>query len=120
MTRWKRGALIAVCVLVVTYPACWFGLQHTEAYQLAQSFIRTDAEVASLLGPVREVTLPLFASYSFEVSGGTGSAVFEMAVDAEHSQARAFVDLRKRGVWEVTDARLVTPGGTSTRLEVPR
>jgi hypothetical protein len=120
MTRWQRGALIAGCAVLIAYPACWIGVQHTDAYRVAASFVQNDAGIAAAIGPVRQVTLPLLASYSIEVSGGTGSAVFEMAIEAERSQAKAFVGLRKRGVWEISEARLVTASGATTPLAVPR
>ena len=119
MKQWKRGALIAVGLLVIAYPAAWIGVQHTDAYLLAEAFIRNDAEVTRTIGAVERVTLPLFGTFSVEVSGGTGDAVFEMAVDADRGKASAFVDLRKRGVWEVTGARVVNPAGVATTLMVP-
>lgn len=116
MKRWVRGALVAVGLLVVAYPAAWVGVQHTDAYTLAESFIRNDAEVTRTIGAVERVKLPLFGTFSVEVSGGTGDAVFEMAIDAQRGKARAFVDLRKRGVWEITEARLVSSAGAVTPL----
>lgn len=106
MNKWKRWVLIAVILTAVAYPGAWLMVQQSDAYVDAETFIRNDQQVVEAIGSVRKVTLSPFG-YSLRYSGANGDASFELTVEAERESASAFVELQKRGVWEVKFARLI-------------
>ena len=106
MNKWKRWVLIAVVVTAIAYPGAWWMVQQSDAYIDAETFIRNDHQVLEAIGAVRKVKLSPFG-YSLEYSGANGDASFELSVEAERGSASAFIELQKRGVWEVKFARLI-------------
>jgi hypothetical protein len=119
VAKWKRWALIALAVVALSYPAAWLMARHSDAFAYAESFIRGDPQVAEVLGQVRQVGLSPFG-YSVRYVGAQGDASFELSVQGEKESATAFVELQKRGVWEVKFARLVRAGQQVTQLVPPR
>ena len=117
MNKWTRRVSIAIAVTVVAYPALWLGVQHSDAFAAARSFIQADARVAHAVGPVQEVSLAPFAGFSVEVSGASGNASFELTVAGAAGKAKAFVELHKLGDWTVRSARLIVPSGEVTTLD---
>ena len=102
-------------VTVIAYPAAWVMVQQSDAYINAESFIRNDHQVLESIGAVRKVRLSPFG-YSVKYSGANGDASFELSVEAERESATAFVELQKRGVWEVKFARLIRADQKVTQL----
>ena len=98
--------LIAAVIAVVSYPGSWLLVQQSDAYSDAEAFVRNDPRVVEALGAVRKVKLSPFG-YSLNYSGASGNASFEMAVEAERESATAFIELQKRGIWEIKLARLI-------------
>jgi hypothetical protein len=106
MNKWKRWVLIAVVITAIAYPGAWWMVQQSDAYFDSETFIRNDPQVVEAIGTVRKVSLSPFG-YSLRYSGANGDASFELTVEAERETASAFVELQKRGVWEVKFARLI-------------
>ncbi|WP_287806273.1 hypothetical protein [Diaphorobacter sp.] len=106
MNKWKRWALIAAVVTAIAYPGAWWMVQQSDAYIDAETFIRNDQRVLEAVGAIRKVKLSPFG-YSLGYSGANGDASFELSVEAERDSAFAFIELQKRGVWEVKFARLI-------------
>ena len=106
MNKWKRWALIAAVVTAIAYPGAWWMVQQSDAYIDAETFIRNDQRVLEAIGAIRKVKLSPFG-YSLRYSGANGDASFELSVEAERDSAFAFIELQKRGVWEVKFARLI-------------
>ena len=106
MNKWKRWVLIAVIVTAIAYPGAWLMVQQSDAYIDAEAFIRNDHQVLETIGAVRKVKLSPFG-YSLEYSGANGNASFELSVEAEREPATVYIELQKRGVWEVKFARLI-------------
>lgn len=117
MNKWTRRISIALAVTVVAYPALWLGVQQSDAFAAARSFVKADARVAHALGPVREVSLAPFADFSVEVTGASGNASFELTVAGATGKAKAFVELHKLGDWTIRSARLIAPSGAVTTLD---
>jgi hypothetical protein len=105
-TKWWRWAAIALAIVAVSYPAAWVMVQNSDAYELAESFVTTHPRVREAVGTVHRITLPPFG-YALEYTGAQGEASFELSVQAERESATAYVELQRRGVWEVKLARLV-------------
>lgn len=115
MNKWKRWVLIVLIVTAIAYPGAWLMVQQSDAFVDAETFIRHDHRVIEAIGTVRKVKLSPFG-YSLEYSGANGNASFELSVDAERESATAFIELQKRGIWEIKSARLIRADKKITQL----
>jgi len=115
MRKWKRWLLVGIAIVALSYPVAWLMARHSDAFTSADSYIRGNRQVAEVLGPVRRVGLSPFG-YSIRYVGAKGDASLELSVEGERKSATAYVELQKRGVWEVNLARLVQAGQEVTQL----
>ena len=111
----KRWVLIGVSVVAIAYPGAWLMVRQSDAFALAASFVRSSPRIVGTVGAVHEVSLSPFG-YSLNYVGPLGDAFSELSVKGERGSAIAFVELEKRGVWEVKFARLVRTGQEAIQL----
>jgi len=118
MVRWKLLALVAVLVAVLSTLAGWIMAYRSDAFAVAEQFIRRNDVLSANVGDVRRVSLAFFG-YGIRYSGARGDAAFEIDVEGESGSGTVFIELEKRGVWEVTLARIVRNGTTAIELMKP-
>jgi hypothetical protein len=113
--RWKVFAIGLALIAVVGYPLAHVFISNSDAFGAAEGFLRSNHDVVRVVGPVQDVSLS-WLSESLEVSGDTGSAQFTVNVRGATDSTRVYVELEKRGIWEITFARLLPSNGTPVLL----
>jgi hypothetical protein len=113
--HWKAYLAWFIGLSVVIYVGVHQLISHSEVFETASSFVMNTPAVIRASGAVREVTLA-WNGGSMEVSGGSGSAQLTLNVSGSTSSPQVYVELRKRGIWEVVFARLLTTDGQSVVL----
>jgi hypothetical protein len=113
--RWKLWALIGLAIVALSYPLAWFMVRKSDAFAFAESYVRDNPRVIETLGPVRSVGLSPFG-YAVRYVGAQGDASFELSVEGQKNSGTVFIELQKRGVWEVKFARLVQGDQQVTQL----
>ena len=91
-------------------------IERSEAFETASSFLRANAAVVRLAGPVHDTSLS-WRGGEIEVSGDSGSARLTVNVSGTAGEQQAYVELRKRGNWEVTFAQLLPASGPTVLLK---
>jgi hypothetical protein len=108
--KWKRWTVAALVITPLFFLAVHTILERSDAFDIASTYLRGNSEVVQSAGIVRGTSLS-WRGGAIRVSGDSGSAKFTVNVDGAVSAPRAYVELRKRGVWEVTFARLLPEKG---------
>lgn len=114
--KWKRWAIGAVVVLLVAYPAAWLLILNSDAFREAERFVRQSPAVQEYVGDVRRVSVSPFGG-QMQVSGGRGSAHFDLKVSGELRDADVYAELEKKGIWEVRFARLLRENESPIQLQ---
>ena len=118
MKNWKRWAavgVLAVGAFVASYPLAGYIARNSDAYVEAERFLRASSTVNDRIGSVRSVSIePFGASLRFTTS--TGDAQFNLDVEGSKRVAKAYVELQRRGSWQVHVAQLVVPGKSVEEL----
>lgn len=108
----KRAFVIGsacLVVAVVSYVAVYHYFISDEPYKAAVTFISKHPAVVAELGPVRNVGLSWFASFS--ISGSSGEADIECPVTGEKRDGTVSLNLKRvAGTWSVSDATLLVDG----------
>ena len=113
--RW-RWVIVGVAVLVgLSIPAGWLMAKNSDAYAAAVNFVKSNPQAREKLGTVRDVSLAPFG-YSVRYSGAHGEASFDLTVSGQKGSAMIYVELEKKGIWEVRLARLVENEKTLIQL----
>jgi len=113
--RWKVFAIGLALMAVVSYPLAHVLISNSDAFGAAEAFLRSNPDVSQAVGPVQDLSLSWLGG-SLEVSGDTGSAQFTLNVRGATGSTRAYVELEKRGIWEITFAQLLPTNSTPTLL----
>ena len=108
--NWKRWLVAALVFTPVLLLAVHTIIERSEAFETASTYLRGNPEVVRSAGTIRKTSLS-WRGGAVRVSGDDGSANFTVNVDGAVAAPRAYVELRKRGVWEVTFARLLPEKG---------
>lgn len=116
MKRRKKWVVFGVVVSLLMYPVAWLGAQYSDAYVKAVEFLRTNERVTAQLGAIDDVALSFFG-YSLRYTGAYGEANFEVQIEGRNATASAYVELKKRGTWEVSMARLTIPEQPAVTLK---
>ncbi|MDP1928642.1 MAG: cytochrome c oxidase assembly factor Coa1 family protein [Thiobacillus sp.] len=103
-------ALTIIVIILGTYLVGYFSSRNSDAFGVAQRFIRESPIVQTKLGKVADLQLTPFG-YELEFSGSSGSADFECNVKGAVGSGKAHIKLKKYfGEWKVTEARLFAAG----------
>jgi hypothetical protein len=116
LRHWKGYLALLAGLSLVIFFGVHYLIRHSGAFETAVSFVRANPEVARQAGAVRDVALS-WTGASIEVSGGGGSAQLTVDVTGTRSSPQVYVELRKRGIWEVSFARLLAASGESVVLQ---
>jgi hypothetical protein len=105
--RWLKWLVVFV---VIGTPAMYFLMSKSEAFAAAAVFLRGNPEVVRHLGPISDASLN-WRGGSLKEGSDFGQAQFTVSLEGRERGGRAYVELRKRGVWEVRFARLIPDSG---------
>lgn len=114
--RWMRWIAVAVLATAVGVLLVHGVISRSEAFGVASSFVRSHPVVEATLGKVVETSLS-WGGGQMNMSGDSGNAKFTVNVEGAKDSTRVYVELRKRGVWEITYARMLPSGGESVLLK---
>jgi hypothetical protein len=112
LRRWLKWFVVFA---VIGTPAVYLLIAKSEAFAAASTFLRGSPEVARLLGPISDASLS-WRGASMRQSGDSGEAHFTVTLEGQENTGRAYVELRKRGIWEVRFARLIPDAGAPVVL----
>jgi hypothetical protein len=105
--RWLKWFLVFA---VIGTPAVYLLMSKSSAFAAASTFLRGNPEVVRQLGPIADASLS-WRGGSMREGGDSGQAQFTVSLEGRDRGGRAYVELRKRGVWEVRFARLIPDSG---------
>jgi hypothetical protein len=112
--RWFVPALLAFMV------GFWLlihqVIERSDAFVTATSYARSSDAIQAQLGNIRSARLPWFGSASIQSGGDVGQAKFSLELVGDKGAGRLYVELVKRGVWELRFARLIV--GSSSEILV--
>ncbi|HBH39268.1 MAG TPA: hypothetical protein DDX06_12915 [Curvibacter sp.] len=111
----RRWLKLAVLLGVVMVPTVHWLVGRSDAFASAEDFLRASPEVIRILGPISDLSLS-WRGVSLREGGDSGSAEFTVNLKGQKTAGRAYVELRKRGVWEVQFVRLFPESGAPTVL----
>ena len=81
-------------------------MEKSGAFEVASEYLRTNPDVVRVAGTVQETSLSWIGG-EIAVSGGSGNAKLTINISGTRESPQAYVELWKRGVWEVRFARLL-------------
>ena len=113
--RWKSFAIGFGVLMLLSYPVSHVVITNSDAFDTAGGFVRSNSEVIKAVGPVQELSLAWLGG-SMQVSGDSGSAQVTLDIRGTSGSTQAYVELQKRGVWDITFARLLPARGAATVL----
>ena len=114
--RWKTWVACAIIGSAALVVAVHYLIEKSEAFKVASAFLRGNPEVIRLAGPIRDTSLS-WGGGSIEVSGGSGRASLTVNLLGSVASPQAYVELTKRGVWEVSFARLLPESAPAILLK---
>lgn len=94
----------------VAVPAAHWLIGKSDAFAVASAFLKTNSEVVRTLGQISDASLS-WRGASMSGGGDRGRAQFTVVLEGQKRDGRAYVELRKRGIWEVQFARLLPESG---------
>jgi len=114
--RWKLFGAVGLLLAFLAYPLGYFFVSRSDAFAVASQFLRTNDEVIRVAGQVQELSLS-WKGKKMSVSGDSGRAEFTVNIRGSISSPRAYVELQKRGILEITFARLLPETGSPVLLK---
>jgi hypothetical protein len=110
--KWLAIAAVFVGALVVVVH---YSMSSSDAFAAASTFVRSNTEVQRVAGSIQDTSLS-WGGGEVEVVGDAGHARLSVNVKGSLASPRVYVELAKRGVWEVSYARLLPETGESIVL----
>jgi hypothetical protein len=109
---WAKWAVIvylcAIALFGAIFGGVFYGLSHSEAYQLAASRLQASVEVTNLLGSPITSGIP---TGSIKISGASGSAALSFSVSGPKGAGQAFLEATKQnGTWSLKSLKLKIDG----------
>ena len=102
-------------MFVASYPLGGYIARNSDAYAEAERFLRASATVSDRIGPVRGISIEPFGA-PLRLTSNAGDAQFKLDVEGSKMVAKAYVELERRGAWEVRVAQLFLPGQAADEL----
>ena len=115
MHRYARYLSIAAAITGLAIPAAWLGIQRTDAFGVASTYVSNNEAVRARLGNIQEFDLPLLG-YSIHVAGARGDANFNLKLKGSQASSSAYVELVREGTWRPVLSRLVVEDGSAIDL----
>jgi hypothetical protein len=106
--RWLKWFVVLAASGV---PVVHLLMSKSDAFAAASAFLRGNSEVVRNMGPISDASLS-WRGGSMSEGGDLGRAQFTVSLEGRDRGGRAYVELRKRGVWEVRFARLIPDSGS--------
>jgi len=102
-----RSAAAVMAIASAIYLGAYLLVVNSDAYECAQSFVRSSEVISRQMGRIEKTWLAPFP-LKIAVSGSGGNAEFSMvAVSKKGERHKLLIDLKKtRGAWRVTGATL--------------
>ena len=111
--NFKKIAISCVVLALVMIPAGYFAIRSSDAFSESEKFIRTNPAIHRELGAIQRVSLALLGSQSYIYAGASSMARLELLVAGSSKTGTIILQLEKHsGEWKITDASLITDGGT--------
>ena len=112
MLTWIRRWVYAIALLVAFAIAAWWFVQQTSSYARLEALIRQHPVVASEVGKVSSIDLPLFG-YGLDVADGRVDLDFSVRVSGSKGTGGVHADFADGSI---TDAYLLTDEGQAIPL----
>jgi hypothetical protein len=102
---WGKWFAVAAAFVGALFLLVHYFISNSDAFVTASSFVRGNPEVQRVAGTIQNTSLS-WGGGEVEVSGDTGHAQFSVKVTGSLASPRVYVELAKRGTWEILNARL--------------
>jgi hypothetical protein len=113
---WGKWLAIAAAFVVALLVAVHYTISSSDAFAAASAFARNNSQVQRVAGQIQDTSLS-WNGGEVEIVGDSGHAKFSVIVWGTIASPRVYVELNKRGIWEVTYARLLPESGESIVLQ---
>lgn len=101
MKRFVSAALAIFVLFILIGIAARYLMLRSDAYRVAETFVRTDSRIEDRLGKVEAVSLAYSGGY-LKFTGGSGKSELDLKVKGEsRTEVIHVVLLRERRVWHV-------------------
>jgi hypothetical protein len=109
---WAIWAVVVYVGAIVLFGgifgSVFYGLRHSDAYELGASTLQTHADAVAALGTPIETGYP---AGSITINGATGRAILSFSASGPKASGRIFLEATKRdGVWSLKNLRLKVEG----------
>ncbi len=115
MNKWKLAIIIVAILLLASYAVAPLLVKRSDAFAMANQFLKSSPLVQNNIGNVSDISLKPFG-YSLQYSGARGNAHFEFKIKGTRASGSAYVELRKKGDWQIIFANLMIPRQTAIEL----
>jgi len=114
--------LVAITVLAIVLIASFYLFAtHSDAYEDAVFFAKSNIEIENSIGHVSKVSLDLWEGFEISESGRSGEANFVLKLQGDKCSGVLDIQMHKSaGVWRPYEALLSTDTTTKTSLDLPK
>jgi hypothetical protein len=110
--QWRSMAVAIGVAGLLSYPLADVLMANSDAFETAERFLQSNAEVLKIVGATPKVSLTWLGG-SLQISGDSGNAKFTLDVRGDTDSIRVYTELEKRGTWELKFARLMPNHGAT-------
>jgi hypothetical protein len=114
--KWKLLVAIAITLMILGTFLAHYLLSKSDAFKTTASFLRSHPEVIKTTGPINNLSISWMGA-AISMSGDNGKAHMTINIAGTTSSPQAYVELVKRGIWEVKFARLLPENQDSILLK---
>ena len=94
-----------------------FLVTFSAGYEMANDYVLKNAAINARIGSVSSSSLAPFG-FNIKDAGNNGTGLYEIKVNGEHGQGRAFISARKQdGHWTIEKAHFVVSDGSVVILK---
>jgi Cytochrome oxidase complex assembly protein 1 len=113
---WKIWVIGAITMSLLGTFIGHYLVANTDGFKTASEFLRSHPEVIKATGSINDLSLSWMGG-AMSMSGDNGKAHMTINITGTTSSPQAYVELVKRGVWEVKFARLLPKNENSILLK---
>jgi hypothetical protein len=110
-TRWPGRLTLVAAAIALGVVLVYYSIAKSDAFDVTSSFLRGQAEVVRSVGRVEDASLSFWSGGKIWSSGDRGSGSFTVNIRGASGSTQAYVELKRRGSWEVQFARLLPSSG---------
>ena len=114
--NWKKLVAVAISMMIFGTLLTHYLFSNSDGFKTASVFLRSHPEVMKATGPINDLSLSWMGG-AMSMSGDNGKAHMTINITGTASSPQAYVELVKRGVWEVKFARLLPKNENSILLK---